>query len=200
MAARKSEKSEGAATLKVEYLDIAALIPYSGNAKEHPEYQVEQIADSIREFGFLDPVGIDENGTIIEGHGRVLAAQKLGMDTVPVVRLEGLTEEQKRAYTLVHNKLTMNTGFNIEQLEIELGQITGIEMERFEFDLSENPFTFSMDGMNELEGYNEDKSEAAYFESAFTFPSEYKKQIVSYLKKHKSEITDSIIKEATATD
>ena len=106
--------------LTIEYMSIADLKPYAGNAKEHPKKQVEQIAESIKEFGFNDPVAIDENGTIIEGHGRVLAAGLLGMDTVPVIRLEGLTDEQKRAYTLVHNQLTMNSGFDLKTLEIEL--------------------------------------------------------------------------------
>lgn len=179
--------------LTIEYMSIADLKPYAGNAKEHPKKQVEQIAESIKEFGFNDPIAIDENGTIIEGHGRVLAAGLLGMDTVPVIRLEGLTDEQKRAYTLVHNQLTMNSGFDIEQLQIELDSIVSIDMERFDFEM---PEMFSLDEITPVQGYDADNDDREYFESAFTFPTAYKKQIVSYLRKHKQEITERIIKGA----
>lgn len=127
-------------TLKIEYIAISELSEYSGNAKLHPKKQVEQIAESIKEFGFNDPIAIDENGTIIEGHGRVLAAGLLGMDSLPVIRLDGLTDEQKRAYTLVHNQLTMNSGFDLKTLEIELQGIQQIDMEKFDFSVSEIQF------------------------------------------------------------
>lgn len=179
--------------LKIEYMSIADLAPYDGNAKLHPKKQVEQIAESIKEFGFNDPIAIDENGTIIEGHGRLLAAQMLGMDSLPVIRLDGLTDEQKRAYTLVHNQLTMNSCFDIEQLQIELDSITSIDMERFDFEM---PEMFSLESITPVQGYDADNDEREYFESAFTFPTAYKKQIVSYLRKHKQEITESIIKGA----
>lgn len=123
--------------LKIEYLSVADLIPYTGNVKEHPKKQVEQIAESIREFGFCDPVAISGDNIIIEGHGRVLAAQLLKMDKVPVIRLDGLTDEQRRAYTLVHNQLTMNTGFDLSSLEIELQGITGIDMGKYSFSIPE---------------------------------------------------------------
>lgn len=180
-------------TLKIEYIAISELSEYSGNAKLHPKKQVEQIAESIKEFGFNDPIAIDENGTIIEGHGRVLAAQMLGMDSLPVIRLDGLTDEQKRAYTLVHNQLTMNSGFDIEQLQIELDSITSIDMDAFEFEI---PEMFSLENITPVQGYDADNDDREYFESAFTFPTAYKKQIVSYLRKHKQEITESIIKGA----
>lgn len=179
--------------LKIEYMSIADLAPYDGNAKLHPKKQVEQIAESIKEFGFNDPIAIDENGTIIEGQGRLLAAQMLGMDSLPVIRLDGLTDEQKRAYTLVHNQLTMKSGFDIEQLQIELDSITSIDMERFDFEM---PEMFSLESITPVQGYDADNDEREYFESAFTFPTAYKKQIVSYLRKHKQEITESIIKGA----
>lgn len=179
--------------LKIEYMSIANLAPYEGNAKEHPEKQVEQIAESIRRFGFNDPIAVDENNVIIEGHGRLLAAQMLGMDTVPVIRLDGLTDEQKHAYTLVHNQLTMNSGFDIEQLQIELDSITSIDMEQFDFEM---PEMFSLEDITPVQGYDAENDEREYFESAFTFPTAYKKQIVSYLRKHKQEIIESIIKGA----
>ena len=179
--------------LKIEYMSIADLAPYSGNAKLHPKKQIQQIAESIMQFGFNDPIAIDENSTIIEGHGRLLAAQLLAMDEVPVIRLTGLTDEQKRAYTLVHNQLTMNSGFDIEQLQIELDNITSIDMQTFDFEM---PEMFSLDEITPVQGYDADNDDREYFESAFTFPTAHKKQIVSYLRKHKQEITESIIKGA----
>ena len=121
--------------LKIEYLPIEELKPYANNAKDHPAEQVEQIKKSIQEFGFDDPIGIwgDE---IVEGHGRLIAAIELGMDTVPVIRLDHLTDDQRRAYALVHNKLTMNSDFNLDLLRIELDDID-IDMTDFGFDLDE---------------------------------------------------------------
>lgn len=121
--------------LKIEYLPIEELKPYANNAKEHPAEQIEQIKKSIQEFGFDDPIGIWKD-EIVEGHGRLIAAIELGMDTVPVIRLDHLTDEQRRAYTLVHNKLTMNSDFNLDLLRIELDDID-IDMTDFGFDLDE---------------------------------------------------------------
>ena len=110
--------------LKVEEMPVDSLVPYARNAKVHTEVQVDQIASSISEFGFNDPVAVWHNeageSEIVEGHGRVLAAKKLGLQTVPVITLDALTDEQRRAYALVHNKLTMNTGFDFELLDAEL--------------------------------------------------------------------------------
>ncbi len=109
--------------MKIERININDITPYENNAKEHPEWQIDQIVKSIEKFGFNDPIAIDENGVIIEGHGRYYACDKLGYSEVECIRLEHLTEEQKRAYILAHNKLTMNTGFDIETLELELSEI-----------------------------------------------------------------------------
>lgn len=98
--------------LKIEYLSPGELIPYENNAKRHPAEQIEQIKESIKEFGFNDPIAIDKGNVIVEGHGRLIAAQEMGLEKVPVIRLDELTEEQRKAYTLVHNKLTMNSGFD----------------------------------------------------------------------------------------
>ena len=121
--------------LKIEYLPIEELRPYANNAKEHPAEQIEQIKKSIQEFGFDDPIGIWKD-EIVEGHGRLIAALELGIETVPVIRLDHLTDEQRRAYTLVHNKLTMNSDFNLDLLRIELDDID-IDMTDFGFDLDE---------------------------------------------------------------
>lgn len=120
--------------MKIEQIPVDRLKPYENNAKLHPEDQVAQIAESIRQFGFNDPIGIDENDMVIEGHGRLLAAQRLGLETVPCIRLTGLTREQKRAYILVHNQLTMNTGFDFNVLDAELAKIQSIDMTAFDFE------------------------------------------------------------------
>ena len=120
--------------LKVEYLDTEMLKPYEGNAKEHPEEQVEQIIKSIEEFGMIDPIGIwGEDNVIVEGHGRLLACQRLGKKKVPVIRLDELTDEQRRAYALAHNQTTMTSGWDEEKLQGELDSIFNINMELFGF-------------------------------------------------------------------
>lgn len=119
--------------MKIEVVPIEYLKPYENNAKIHTPAQVAQIAASIQEFGNNDPIAIDENGMVIEGHGRLLALQSLGRTEVEVIRLEGLTEDKKRAYILVHNQLTMNTGFDFNVLDAELARITDIDMSAFDF-------------------------------------------------------------------
>ena len=120
------------AALKVEYINIDALKPYEGNAKIHTEGQIEQIKKSIQDFGMNDPIAVwGPENVIIEGHGRLIACQELGIDKIPVIRLDGLTDEQRRAYTLVHNKLTMNTGFDIEKMNEEIAGIENIDMSAF---------------------------------------------------------------------
>ena len=119
--------------LKIEYPALSEIKPYEKNAKLHPELQIEQIKKSITDFGFNDPIAIWNDNEIIEGHGRYQAAIELGMETVPVIRLDNLTESQRKAYTLVHNKLTMNTGFDFENLVAGLKEIPEFEMEDFGF-------------------------------------------------------------------
>lgn len=121
--------------MKIELLPVNGLKPYENNAKIHTPEQVAQIRRSIEDFGFNDPIAVDENNMIIEGHGRLLAIKEMGWTEVECIRLEGLTEEQKRAYIHIHNQLTMNTGFDLDILEAELKSIEGIDMAFFGFDL-----------------------------------------------------------------
>lgn len=124
--------------LKVEYLSTEDLRPYADNAKIHTAEQVEQIKESIREFGMNDPIAIWKNNEIIEGHGRLIACSELGIEQVPVIRLDGLTDEQRKAYMLVHNQLTMNTGFDETLLNIELEKIGAeVDMTQFGFEIRE---------------------------------------------------------------
>ena len=129
--------------MKIEKLKISSLIPYENNAKLHPQQQIDQIVASIKEFGFNDAIAIDENNVIIEGHGRWMALKQMGVDEVECIRLSHLTDEQKKAYILIHNKLTMNTGFDIPTLEMELQDIEAVDMTEFGFDMG---FIFEEDG------------------------------------------------------
>lgn len=121
--------------MQIELINIDDIIPYENNAKLHPEEQIEQIKKSILEFGNNDPIAVDKNNVIIEGHGRLLALKELEYKEVEVIKLGHLTEEQRKAYTLIHNKLTMNTDFDIDILESELAAINIIDMSDFDFDL-----------------------------------------------------------------
>ena len=103
---------------------MADLIPYARNSRTHSDAQVAQIAASIREFGFTNPVLVDGANGVIAGHGRILAARKLGMDTVPVIELAHLSEAQKRAYVIADNKLALNAGWDDEMLRVEISDLT----------------------------------------------------------------------------
>lgn len=123
--------------LRIEYLSKEELKPYANNAKIHTAEQVEQIKKSIQEFGFNDPIAVWHDNEIVEGHGRLLAVMEMDeIDQIPVIRLDDLTDEQRKAYMLVHNKLTMNTDFDIDMLNMELEDIIDIDMEQFGFDVS----------------------------------------------------------------
>lgn len=109
----------------MERRDVSELIPYARNARIHSEAQVAQIAASIKEWGWTTPVLIDENGGIIAGHGRVLAARKLKLDQVPVMTAAGWSEAQKRAYVLADNQLALNAGWDVDLLKVEIGELKG---------------------------------------------------------------------------
>lgn len=119
--------------MEIIKVPINDLKEYKNNAKQHPQEQIEQIKNSIKEFGFNDPIAIDENNVIIEGHGRLYAIKELGYEEVECIKLKHLTEEQKRAYILTHNKLTMNTGFDADTLKMELDGILELDMSLFGF-------------------------------------------------------------------
>lgn len=124
---------------QLEAIQIDALIPYARNSRTHSDAQVAQIASSIKEFGFTNPVLIDGQGGIIAGHGRVLAARKLGMSEVPCIRLDHLTDAQKRAYVIADNRLALNSGWDTEMLKVEFADLQelGFDLELTGFDLDE---------------------------------------------------------------
>lgn len=121
--------------LTVTYKRVVDLIPYVNNARTHSDEQVTQIASSIKEFGFNNPILTDGENGVIAGHGRLLAAKKLGLETVPTIELAGLTEAQKKAYILADNKIALNSGWDEELLKIELDdlQLQGIDLETVGF-------------------------------------------------------------------
>ena len=111
--------------LNIEYQNISKLTPYARNSRTHSDEQVSQIAASIKEFGWTNPILIDEQDGIIAGHGRLMAAQRLNESNVPTIRLVGLTEAQKKAYVIADNKLALNAGWDEEMLAIELEDLIG---------------------------------------------------------------------------
>lgn len=111
--------------LNIEYQNISKLTPYARNSRTHSDEQVSQIAASIKEFGWTNPILIDEQDGIIAGHGRLMAAQRLNESNVPTIRLVGLTEAQKKAYVIADNKLALNAGWDEEMLAVELEDLIG---------------------------------------------------------------------------
>jgi DNA modification methylase len=108
---------------KIEWMSVETLIPYAKNARTHSDEQVAQIAGSIKEFGFNNPVLVDKDNSIIAGHGRLMAARKLGMDKVPVVQLGHMTEAQRKAYVLADNRIALNSGWDTSMLSLELQEL-----------------------------------------------------------------------------
>ena len=119
--------------LEIEYRDQSGLIPYANNSRTHSDEQVSQVAASIKEFGFTNPILIDEKGGIIAGHGRLMAAKKLGLAKVPTITLAGLSEAQKKAYVIADNKLALNAGWDTTALTAELERLQELD---FNLDLT----------------------------------------------------------------
>lgn len=141
--------------LVIEYIPIDDLTPYEGNAKIHTPEQIAKIKKSIDELGMNDPIGVyGKNNTIVEGHGRFMACKELGLKTVPVVRLDHMTEDQRKAYTIVHNQLTMDTGFDMQKLDMELEKIE-LDMSGYGLDMS----NIDWDNVDEINDDNYDEPE-----------------------------------------
>jgi len=128
----------------IEQWPIERLIPYARNSRTHSDAQVAQIAASIKEWGWTTPVLIDEGGQIIAGHGRIMAARKLGMAEVPVIIAEGWTDAQKKAYVIADNKLALNAGWDESLLALEFGELEGLG---FDLELT----GFSLDELKQLQ-------------------------------------------------
>ena len=122
--------------LDIEYVNVGEINEYENNARRHDEADIHAIAKSIEAFGFSDPIGVwGKDNTIVEGHGRYLAALELGLKEVPVIRLDHLTDEERRAYALAHNKTAELSGWDFGKLEEELNDLEGIfKMDAFGFE------------------------------------------------------------------
>ena len=116
---------------QIEYIETEKLVPYARNSRTHSDEQVQQIMGSIKEFGFTNPILVDADGLIIAGHGRTMAAQRMGIKEVPCLRLGHLTDAQKKAYVIADNKLALNAGWDDEMLRLELA-----DLQDADFDLS----------------------------------------------------------------
>lgn len=189
--------------LKIVIKNINDIKEYENNAKEHPDWQIEQIANSIQEFGFNDPIAINGDNQIIEGHGRLLAAKQLGLTEIPCIILTELTEVQERAYIIAHNKTTMNTDFDLDRLQYELNalkvegfdlELTGFseyEVEKLNYsaldEIKENDYSSFL---------NEVNKNSATFAVTLQFKKENEKEVTDFIKeKGKDEIIRIILNE-----
>lgn len=170
--------------LTVTYKRTEDLIPYVNNARTHSDEQVTQIASSIKEFGFNNPILTDGENGVIAGHGRLLAAKKLGLETVPTIELSGLAKAQKKAYILADNKIALNSGWDIDLLSVELQElqdtdlapVTGFSAEELNTLLSETTEPA------EEEEPEEEEPEEDSFNLTLSIPIEYKEQVQDFVK------------------
>lgn len=189
--------------LKIEETPVSALVPYANNAKIHIRKQVDQIAASISEFGNCDPIAVwhnkDGEPEIVEGHGRVLALKQLGIKTAPVISLDHLTDEQRRAYTHVHNQTTLSSGFDYETLTEDMDNLNA-DWESFGFDeylYKGAPVDAIEDLMAEDFATNVTKGNGETFSFSLVFPIDVKDSVEAYVKAiGRDELSARIIKEA----
>lgn len=170
-------------------LPIGEVIPYENNPRIN-DSAVNDVVASIRQCENIDPIEIDENNIILSGHTRLKALKALNYSEVQVLRISGLTDEQKRKYRILANKTAEQAEWDFEKLEVELD---GLDFEGFDFGFGES---FSIDDIEEVDGFNAEKDEREFFEKTFTFPTNKKQQIINYLKVHQGEIIDDIIRKS----
>ena len=175
--------------MEIIKVKIEEIIPYGNNAKLHPQEQIKQIMKSIQEFGNNDPIAIDENNMIIEGHGRYEALKQLNYKEVECIRLSHMSEEQKKAYILVHNQLTMNTGFDLDILNEELKSIGKINMGDYDLTLTDIYDLIETD-------YSEGGHNSESFGVKVNLKNEHREPFETYIKKNtKQSLVDLIIRE-----
>ena len=141
---------------KITYIDTNILIPYVNNSRTHDDIQISQIAASIKEFGFTNPILVDADNGIIAGHGRILAGQKLGLDEVPCIVLSHLSEAQKKAYVIADNKLALNAGWDDELLSLEIGELSEMDFNLELLGFSDDELSDIMNSVDEVEGLTDE--------------------------------------------
>lgn len=162
---------------------IDSLIPYEFNNRNHDEQQVDRIANSIQSFGFNQPIVVDENNVILVGHGRLLAAQKLGLKTAPVLKKTGLTETQKKAYRILDNKLQNDSTWSFDNLELELGF------------LEDNGFELEPWGLDELRDlFGQEEAEPNLDPSSFSYQEQFGVIVVCKSSAEQEEAYNELIK------
>ena len=179
--------------MEIIYKKVRDLIPYEKNPRKHDK-AVKYVAKSIEQFGFKQPIIIDRDNVVVCGHTRLMATKRLGIEEVPCIVADDLTDEQIKAFRLADNKVAEQAEWDIGLLNEELDDILNVDMSDFGFDI------FSMDDLEEMEGYNSEEDDREHFSKTFVFPIEKKKQIICYLKKHQNEIVEQIIKESENDD
>ncbi len=179
--------------MEIIYKKVGDLIPYEKNPRNNTK-AVKYVAKSIEEFGFKQPIIIDRDNVVVCGHTRLMATKRLGIEEVPCIVADDLTDEQIKAFRLADNKVAEQSEWDIGLLNEELDDILNVDMSDFGFDI------FSMDDLEEMEGYNAEEDDREHFSKTFVFPIEKKKQIICYLKKHQNEIVEQIIKESENDD
>lgn len=172
---------------------ISELLPYDNNPKLHTEKQIGQIMKSIElTKGLRQPIVIDKNNVVVCGHGRLIAAQRLGLVSVPCELVDDLTEDEIRAYRLIDNEIAKgDTDWDL--FSEELDKIEDVDMDDFDIDI---PDMFSVDDIQDFGGYDKNDDDREFFNKMFTFPIDKKKAIISYLSKHQNDVIERIIKEA----
>ena len=179
--------------MEIIYKKVGDLIPYEKNPRKNTK-AVKYVANSIEEFGFKQPIIIDRDNVVVCGHTRLKASEQLGIEEVPCIVADDLTDEQIKAFRLADNKVSEQAEWDIGLLNEELDDILNVDMGDFGFDM------FSIDDLEEMEGYNSEEDDREHFSKTFVFPIEKKKQIICYLKKHQNEIVEQIIKESENDD
>lgn len=145
---------------QIEYVSVDNLKAYERNARTHSDEQVQQVAESIKEFGFTNPVLIDENNELIAGHGRTMAAKSIGMKEVPAIRLKGLTAAQKKALRIADNQLALNAGWDEELLRIELGELQELDFNLDVMGFSDEELDLLLDGTGSIDDDEEHGKDA----------------------------------------
>lgn len=174
--------------MKIEDISIEKLTMYDKNAKKHEEKDISIIKESIEKFGFNDPVGVwGENNTIVEGHGRVLAAKELGIKTIPCIRLDYLSDEERRGYTLAHNKTAEFSQWDFNILDAEIAELNNIDFEKLGFEVEKID---ADDFTTDFKISDNEKSE--YCQMTISLHNEQKKLIENVIKMiNNDEITET---------